>query len=131
MVSPRKQARTVASPEVEHARPTGTGAPERDAGMASPLSPSDAMSPCGAVRLNALRKGQCARLEAAMLPCGECDLLEALGLERQCEFEVCKTGDPCIVRVRSTRIGLSARVARELLVMPTVNASARQERRPA
>lgn len=80
------------------------------------------------VRLNSLRKGQCARLEAAMLPCGECDLLEALGLERQCELEVCKAGDPCIVRVRSTRIGLSARVARELLVMPTVSGAGERRR---
>ncbi|MFW5652420.1 MAG: FeoA family protein [Planctomycetota bacterium] len=78
------------------------------------------------VTLNSLRKGQCARLQSASLPCGECELLEALGLERQCEFKVCKAGDPCIIKVRSTRIGLSARVARELLVLPTIDAKAQR-----
>ena len=38
--------------------------------------------------------------------------LRALGLTDACELRLCKAGEPCIVQVRSTRIGLSGEVAR-------------------
>jgi len=45
-------------------------------------------------------------------------VLRALGLTDACVLKICKAGDPCIVQVRSTRIGLSNSVARCLFVVP-------------
>jgi Fe2+ transport system protein FeoA len=44
--------------------------------------------------------------------------LRALGLTDSCRLRLCKTGDPCIVQVRATRIGLSRVVAQQLYVVP-------------
>jgi Fe2+ transport system protein FeoA len=44
--------------------------------------------------------------------------LRALGLTDACRIRLCKTGDPCIVQVRTTRIGLSRAVAEQLFVVP-------------
>jgi Fe2+ transport system protein FeoA len=45
-------------------------------------------------------------------------LLRALGLTDACRLRICKIGDPCIVQVRATRIGLSRTVAQCLYVVP-------------
>lgn len=45
-------------------------------------------------------------------------VLRSLGLTDECVLRLCKVGDPCIVQVRSTRIGLSNTVARCLFVVP-------------
>lgn len=45
-------------------------------------------------------------------------VLRSLGLTDDCVLRLCKVGDPCIVQVRSTRIGLSKTVARCLFVVP-------------
>jgi Fe2+ transport system protein FeoA len=45
-------------------------------------------------------------------------VLRSLGLTDECEIRLCKTGDPCIVQVEATRIGLSRVVAERLLVVP-------------
>jgi Fe2+ transport system protein FeoA len=50
--------------------------------------------------------------------------LRALGLVDACEIRLCKTGDPCIVQVRATRIGLSRVVAQQLYVVPSGAADA-------
>lgn len=44
--------------------------------------------------------------------------LRSLGLIDACRMRLCKIGDPCIVQVRSTRIGLSRAVARCVFVVP-------------
>ena len=36
-------------------------------------------------------------------------VLQSLGLTDACVLRLCKVGDPCIVQVRSTRIGIVAR----------------------
>lgn len=46
--------------------------------------------------------------------------LRALGLLDASRLRLCKAGDPCIVQVRATRIGLSRAVAQHLLVVPDV-----------
>lgn len=46
-----------------------------------------------------------------------CALLRSLGLTGGSRFRVCRMGDPCIIQVRSTRIGLSREVADSVLVM--------------
>ncbi len=45
-------------------------------------------------------------------------VLRSLGLTDACVLKLCKVGDPCIVQVRSTRIGISSTVARCLYVVP-------------
>lgn len=45
-------------------------------------------------------------------------VLRSLGLTDDCVLRLCKVGDPCIVQVRSTRIGLSNTVAKCLFVVP-------------
>ena len=62
--------------------------------------------------------GQVARFHEASLDSGTAHFLRALGLTRTSEFRVCQNGEPCIVQVRSTRIGLSRAVADRILVIP-------------
>jgi Fe2+ transport system protein FeoA len=45
-------------------------------------------------------------------------VLRSLGLTDACVLRLCQVGDPCIVQVKSTRIGLSSAVARCLYVVP-------------
>lgn len=50
-------------------------------------------------------------------------VLRSLGLHDACVMRLCKAGDPCIVQVRATRIGLSNAVARCLYVVPEADAA--------
>lgn len=70
------------------------------------------------VPLSELSAGQHARLHAAHLAPHDCALLSALGLTDKCLLRVCKVGEPCIVQVHATRIGLSRAVAAGILVVP-------------
>lgn len=70
------------------------------------------------VRLSDLAVGCVARLHAANLAPHDCALLRALGLTDDCVLRICQVGEPCIVQVRSTRIGLSKAVARDIYVLP-------------
>lgn len=75
-------------------------------------------APPARVSLAELGRGARGRLAAAELERADCELLHALGLTDQCLLRVCQPGDPCIVQVRTTRIGLSQRLAEKLLVVP-------------
>ena len=81
----------------------------------TPDSPSAHPLP---VRLSQLVEGQTARLHGADLNPHDCALLRALGLTDRCVMRICKVGEPCIVQVRSTRIGLSRSVAHGIMVVP-------------
>ena len=70
------------------------------------------------IRLSSLRAGAVVRFRGTELDPASCDLLRALGLTRECQLTLCKAGEPCIVQVRSTRIGLSGKVADGILVVP-------------
>ncbi len=70
------------------------------------------------VRLSDLEVGRAARFHDSTLDAEARDLLRALGLTAQAVVRVCKRGEPCIVQVRSTRIGLSRAVARAIFVIP-------------
>ena len=72
----------------------------------------------GATRLTDLRPGTRGRLLAADLERDDLALLHALGLAENSAFRLCKAGDPWIVQVRGTRIGLSQHVAELLRVEP-------------
>ncbi len=70
------------------------------------------------VRLSELASGRTARLMRTDLSAQDCALLQALGLTDRCMLRVCKMGEPCIVQVRTTRIGLSRAVADGIFVVP-------------
>ena len=70
------------------------------------------------IPLSSCRAGTVVRLHGTDLDPQSCDLLRALGLTRECQLTLCKAGEPCIVQVRSTRIGLSRAVANGILVVP-------------
>ena len=46
-------------------------------------------------------------------------VLRSLGLTDGARFRICRLGDPCIIQVRSTRIGLSKAVAQSVYVTVT------------
>lgn len=81
--------------------------------------PSAAKSPePAAIRLSSLPAGAVVRFRGTDLDPQSRNLLRALGLTRECQLTLCKAGEPCIVQVRSTRIGLSRQVASGILVVP-------------
>lgn len=86
--------------------------------MVPELQTIDSTLPAPAIQLTELMAGSSACLHSTELGREDCALLEALGLTRNCRFRVCKAGDPWIVQVRETRIGLAASVARRILVVP-------------
>lgn len=67
-------------------------------------------------RLADLPVGSIARLSCEELSEGEACLLAAMGMTEGCRLKVRTSGDPCIVEVRSTRIGLARSVAVRLVV---------------
>jgi Fe2+ transport system protein FeoA len=67
-------------------------------------------------RLADLPVGSTARLSCKELSEGEACLLAAMGMTEGCRLKVRTSGDPCIVEVRSTRIGLARSVALRLVV---------------
>jgi Fe2+ transport system protein FeoA len=68
--------------------------------------------------LSHLETGTVARLQAARLASSDSALLRALGLTSRSVLRVCKAGDPCIVQVRTTRIGISRALADSIIVVP-------------
>jgi Fe2+ transport system protein FeoA len=46
------------------------------------------------------------------------ELLAAMGLTDRCLLRVCRAGEPCIVQVAGSRLGLAAALARRILVVP-------------
>ncbi|MGE0447178.1 MAG: ferrous iron transport protein A [Vicinamibacterales bacterium] len=72
----------------------------------------------GIVRLADVEAGTTVRMSDARLEPGSRALLRALGLTDGSVLRVCKQGEPCVVQVRTTRIGLSSRVARDVFILP-------------
>ena len=62
--------------------------------------------------------GQVARLHAVDLDDAAAGLLKALGLTADSELRLCKAGEPCILQIGGTRIGVSRGVASRILVTP-------------
>ena len=89
---------------------TTLSTPARDAGSTpEPVLP---------VSLTQLRAGDRGRLHATRLEVDDREMLRALGLAEHSRFQVCKAGDPWILLVRSTRVGMSDAVAERILVIP-------------
>jgi Fe2+ transport system protein FeoA len=70
------------------------------------------------VELTRLRAGDRGTFHGADLPRKDAALLEALGLTDTCPLRVCQVGDPWIVQVRATRIGVAQSVAKAIFVVP-------------
>ncbi len=70
------------------------------------------------IPLSALAPGTRARVQSNLLTVDDCALLRSLGLTDHCLVRVCKAGEPCIVQVRTTRIGLARSVADGIMVLP-------------
>ena len=83
----------------------------KPARRAKPSASGDELLP-----LSELAAGRVARLDRRELSEGEACLLAAMGLTLGSRLVVRSSGDPCIVEVRSTRIGLARSVASRLLV---------------
>jgi Fe2+ transport system protein FeoA len=71
-----------------------------------------------AVSLTDLHPGATARLHDVAADPESRALLRALGLTEGSVLRVAQVGDPCIIVVRSTRIGIASRVARQVAVIP-------------
>jgi bacterioferritin-associated ferredoxin/Fe2+ transport system protein FeoA len=88
-----------------------------------PMAAEPDRSPASPVRvpLTQLRRGQRAIVDCANLadlPEGERCLLHAMGMHDDCQLRVCSPGAPCIVQIDDTRLGISAEVARRIMVTP-------------
>ena len=68
-------------------------------------------------RLSDLEVGDVARMVDAAIDREAQSLLQALGLTDNSRLRVCKRGEPCVVQVRATRIGISSRIARHITVI--------------
>ncbi len=76
------------------------------------------VGPPSPVALSTLRAGLTGRLHEARLDDQSVGLLRALGLSDAEAFRLCKAGDPCILQVGTTRIGVSRAVAAQIFVIP-------------
>lgn len=90
--------------------------PEMVTGIEPAASRPEAQAPRRLTALSELGAGVAARLERRELSEGEACLLAAMGLSVGCRLLVRSSGDPCIVEVRATRIGLARTVAARLWV---------------
>ena len=79
----------------------------------NPLEPSIGET---TIRLSESPVGMKTHLEATRLPIDEGALLEAMGLVPWCEIQILKQGEPVIIDVGATRIGLSRTVAEKIFV---------------
>ncbi len=80
-----------------------------------PASPASVTGPTTAVPLLDLEPGTSAVLQRVMDEQSRA-VLRSLGLTDGSRLRVCRLGDPCIIQVRSTRIGLSKLVAQSVYV---------------
>ena len=71
-----------------------------------------------AIALTSLPAGQTGRLHETSLDDQSVGLLRALGLAPAEAFRLTKAGEPCILEVGSTRIGVSRQVASRIFVIP-------------
>ena len=85
----------------------------------TPVPPSEPATP--AVPLTTMSVGAVATLHEVR-DAESRTVLRSLGLGDSSVVRLCKAGDPCIVQVRATRIGLSHAVARHLYVVPEADA---------
>ncbi len=72
----------------------------------------------GWVRLDRLKPGRCAVVVAVEAPDDDAGRLMVMGVCKGRKIEGVKTGDPLILRVLGSRLGVSARLAQRIWVDP-------------
>jgi Fe2+ transport system protein FeoA len=72
----------------------------------------------GTVPLTALTPRQCGVVAMVEAPDGDLERLMAMGVCGGRTVELVQLGDPLILKIYGTRIGVSARLARRILVVP-------------
>lgn len=70
------------------------------------------------IPLATLAVGAVARVHQADIEDVTGRFLRAIGLTRTAQFRVCRRGEPCIIQVRATRVGLAREIADRILVVP-------------
>ncbi len=70
------------------------------------------------VPLTTLPNGSRATVQHRDLCGDDCELLGAMGLTDRCRLKICRVGEPCIIQVATTRLGLSSETARKIFVRP-------------
>jgi Fe2+ transport system protein FeoA len=86
---------------------------------AAAVSPRHTIAPgVTTVPLLALKPGAVGVLQNVLDPQSR-RVLRSLGLTDGARLRICRVGDPCIIQVRSTRIGLSKTVAQCVYVTVT------------
>ena len=70
------------------------------------------------IALTHMKPGSMAELDQVRDPRSQA-VLSSLGLTGGARLRLCRLGDPCIIQVRSTRIGLSKVVAESVYVVAT------------
>ena len=88
--------------------------------MVSNVARLDSGASLEPIPLCQLRPGDRGRLRGANLCGDDCELLRAMGMNEHSEIRVCRTGEPCIIQVNATRLGLSSLIAREILVETSI-----------
>ena len=69
------------------------------------------------IRLSEVPEGATVRLHDMHLDPQSRLQLRGLGLTDRSPLRVCKQGEPCVVQVRTTRIGVSGSIAQEVFVV--------------
>jgi Fe2+ transport system protein FeoA len=72
----------------------------------------------GVVSLAELPTGSVATLAGSLLPEEDRRLLAAMGLSDHSPVRICRQGEPCIVEVRTTRVGIARSIAERLHAEP-------------
>ena len=83
------------------------------------------VSPLPAVRLTDVASGVVARVAEIAGHCDDSLRLKALGLCSGRIVQIAAAGDPMIVRVVGARVGVSARLAETVTVVPQPNTASR------
>lgn len=68
------------------------------------------------VPLSELQEQEVGVIELTDLDFEECQALTAMGLHHDAEFHLCQQGQPCIVKVEATRLGLSSELTSRIMV---------------
>ena len=75
-------------------------------------------APSRPVSLADLAVGDVAHVHQADVEDSTGRFLRAIGLTGASQLRVCRRGEPCIIQVRSTRVGLARAIADRILVVP-------------
>lgn len=75
------------------------------------------------VRLHELKRRECAVVERVEASCDDMDRLMSMGVCAGRTVELIQAGDPLILKVYGTRVGVSARLARQVIVRHCVMGS--------